>query len=302
MSFFNAKDQTKIFYSDAGEGAPVILIHGWPLSADMWEYQKLDFLRRGLRVIGYDRRGFGRSDQPGAGYDYNTFADDLNSLIEHLDLQKVSLVGFSMGGGEIARYLSRHGSDRIASAALVSSVTPYMLKDASNPNGIDESAFAKMASGLEEDRPSFLSDFTKQFFGVNAVSHPVSQETQQWCNSVALQASLKATIDCVGAFGKTDFRKDMTAFATVPTLIIHGKSDKTVPFAISGEAAAKMIPSAIFKPYDGAAHGLFITHKKQLNSDLFAFIDANSSKVPFAHAKKSTAIGQPTVNKSTRLT
>ena len=272
MSFFKAKDNAEIHFSDAGSGSPVILIHGWPLNGDMWEYQKLNFLRRGFRVITYDRRGFGRSAHSATGYDYNTFADDLHSLIEHLKLTKVALIGFSMGGGEIARYLSRYGADRIACASLVGSVTPYLLKDESNPTGIDAGVFAQMISGLEEDRPAFLTTFTKQFFGVSVVNHPVSSETQQWCLMMAMRAYLLATIECVNAFGKTDFRQDLAAF-TVPTFIIHGTNDKTVPFEAAGSLAAKMIPKAIFKSYEGAPHGLFITHKNELNEDLGAFLE-----------------------------
>jgi pimeloyl-ACP methyl ester carboxylesterase len=277
MQFFAAQDGAPIFFTDAGEGSAVILIHGWPLNADMWEYQRLDLLRKGLRVITYDRRGFGRSEQTAIGYDYNTLADDLNSLIEYLDLDQVALVGFSMGGGEIARYLKRYGPDRISCATLISSVTPYMLKDSSNLDGVDESVFAKMISGLEEDRPHFLTDFTKQFFGENVLKHPVSEETKNWCLIMALQASLKASIDCLTAFSQTDFRPDMVAF-TIPTLIIHGTGDKNVPIATAGEATSKLIPSATFKTYEGAPHGLVITHKQQLNLDLYEFLEAYGSQ------------------------
>lgn len=278
MNFFKAKDQTEIFFKDMGDGAPVILIHGWPLNADMFEYQTLDLLRKGFRVIAYDRRGFGRSEQTASHYDYDTFADDLSSLIEHLGLKKVSLVGFSMGGGEIARYLGRHGGSKIASVALVSSVAPYMLKDATNPEGVEDKMLAQITSALEEDRPNFLADFLKNFFGANVISHPVSQETQNWCFNMAMNSSLKGTIDCVTAFGKTDFRKDMAAF-TIPTLIIHGDADKVVPMATSGAAAAKLVPKATFKIYEGAPHGLFITHKQQLCKDLFEFLNANRGEV-----------------------
>lgn len=274
MDFFKAKDQSRIFYRDIGDGTPVILIHGWPLNADMFEYQTLDLLRKGFRVIAYDRRGFGRSEQPATGYDYNTFADDLNSLIEHLKLEKVSLVGFSMGGGEIARYLGRYGSGKIASVALVGAVTPYLLKGDTNPDGVDEKVFAQMISQIEEDRPAFLVQFTKNFFGINMVKHPVSQETQNWCFNMAMMASLKGTIDCVKAFGHTDFRNDMKAF-DIPTLIIHGTDDKVVPLKTSGEASAQLVPAAIYKAYDGAPHGLFITHKQQLCEDLQKFLQAN---------------------------
>lgn len=300
MNFFKAKDQAEIFFKDAGEGTPVILIHGWPANADMFEYQTLDLLRKGFRVISYDRRGFGRSEQTAAHYDYNTFADDLSSLIDHLQLSKVSLVGFSMGGGEIARYLSRHGSTKIASVALVSSVAPYMLKDQSNPDGVEDKVFAQMISQLEEDRPHFLAGFTKQFFGENIISHPVSQETQNWFFNMAMMASPKATIDCVTAFGHTDFRPDMAAF-NIPTLIIHGDADKVVPMKTAGEAASKLVKHATFKVYEGAPHGLFITHKQLLNKDLYGFLDANrgvktermlNAQTSSANSQKSTTLRQ----------
>ncbi len=274
MNFFKTIDDAQIFYRDLGEGSPVILIHGWPLNADMWEYQVLNLLRKGFRVITYDRRGFGRSDQVASGYDYNCFSDDLHSLIEHLGLTKISLVGFSMGGGEIARYLGRYGSDHVASAVLISSVTPYMLKDASNPAGVKESIFSKIIAEIEEDRPHFLAKFTKQFYGENIAHHPVSQETKDWTCSMAMQASLQATIECVLSFGSTDFRNDMAAFQ-VPTLIIHGDADQTVPMPVTGSVAAKMVATAQFKIYKGAPHGVFITHKEKLNEDLFEFLNQN---------------------------
>ncbi len=274
MNFFLAEDQSQIFFRDMGEGSPVILIHGWPLNGDMFEYQTLELLRKGFRVITYDRRGFGRSEHSATGYDYNTFSDDLAALIDHLDLKKVSLVGFSMGGGEIARYISRHGSEKVASVAFIAAVTPYLLKDNSNPKGVEQRAFMQMISQIEEDRPAFLGQFIKPFFGINLVQNPVSQETQNWCFSMAMAASLKATIDCVTAFSCTDFRDDMAAI-DVPTLIIHGTEDKVVPLAVAGEASSRLLPHAIFKRYEGAPHGLFITHKHKLNADLQTFLDAN---------------------------
>jgi non-heme chloroperoxidase len=275
MSYLTTKDQAKIYYNDLGKGEPVILIHGWPVNSDMWEYQSLALLEKGFRVIAYDRRGFGKSSQPFTGYIYDTMADDLKELIDRLDLpvqQKVRLVGFSMGGGEIARYLSRHGSARVAQTVLVSSVCPYMLKTDDNANGVPEKAFADMISGLKEDRPHFLAGFNKDFYGVGAISHPVSEEILRWTSLMALHGSPKATVDCVTAFGKTDFRPDMKAFAGVPTLIIHGTADKTVPIATASEQAAKMIPHAIFKRYEGAPHGLFVTHKNRLVEDLLDFL------------------------------
>jgi non-heme chloroperoxidase len=301
MNFFKAKDNTQIFYRDIGEGSPVILIHGWPLNADMWEYQSLELLRKGFRVISYDRRGFGRSDQTVSGYDYNTFADDLNSLVEALKLKNFSLVGFSMGGGEIARYLSRHGAERVASAVLISAVTPYMLKDASNPDGVDASVFSEMTAAIEEDRPHFLTGFTKSFYGESFISRQVTQETKDWTFSMAMHASLKATIDCVSAFSQTDFRRDLPAF-TMPTLIIHGESDQTVPIKVAGEASAKLLPNAQFLPYDEAPHGLFITQKRQLNNDLCRFLGANRAVVqPRDFSQSETQVRAQAPNQANML-
>ena len=278
MNFFQTIDQTKLFYKDIGEGSPVILIHGWPLSADMWEEQSMALSEAGFRVISYDRRGFGRSEQPAQGYNYDTFASDLNDLIAHLELEKVSLVGFSMGGGEVARYLSRYGSDKVSCASLVASVTPYLKKASDNPEGVPEEKIQEIEAGIRKDRFAFFHGFFKDFFGVNLVKHPVSAATLAWAEMVASQASLKATIECVNAFGRTDFRPDMKAF-TIPTLIIHGTSDQTVPLSTSGAQAAKMIPSATYKPYEGAPHGLNLTHKEELNQDLLEFLKAHGAEV-----------------------
>jgi non-heme chloroperoxidase len=272
MSFITTADSTKIFYQDVGEGEPVVLIHGWPVNADMWENQTMALLERGFRVISYDRRGFGRSDKPAEGYDYDTFASDLNQLLIQLNLRGVTLVGFSMGGGEIVRYVSRFGSERVVKAAFISSVVPYLLQTDTNPDGVPIKAFDGMIAGLRDDRPKFLSDFGKTFFGVGLLSSPVSAETLQWISTLALQASLKATIDCVRAFSETDFRAELRSW-TIPTLIVHGTGDKTVPIKPTAEAAAKLIPSATMVRYDGAPHGLFITHKDDLNRDLVAFME-----------------------------
>ena len=263
-------ENVDLHYVDLGQGRPVVLIHGWPLSHKSWEYQLAELPKHGLRVIAYDRRGFGESSKPWNGYDYDSLADDLHALLEHLDVKDAVLVGFSMGGGEVARYIGRHGQSRIGAVALVSAVTPYLLKTADNGNGVDKSVFDEMVEGLVEDRPGFLEGFGKKFFGVGLLSHPVSSATLQWAQGMALPASPKATVDCVRAFSETDFRADL-AKITVPTLIIHGTGDETVPPAASGDAAAKALPSAEYKRYDGAPHGLFVTHKDQLNADLIAF-------------------------------
>ncbi len=271
MSKISARDGSTLHVKDMGSGAPVILIHGWPLTGDMWEYQTVALLEAGYRVITYDRRGFGHSSHPATGYDYDTFANDLADILEKLDLQAVSLIGFSMGGGEIARYLGKYGAARVARVALVSSVVPYLLKGDDNPDGVDYSVFADMKNQVREDRFAFLGTFAKAFYGVGLVSKPVSQELLQWTFALALMASPKATIDCIDAFGTTDFRPDLAAF-TMPTLIIHGTSDKTVPIDPTARAAAKAIPHASLIEYDGEPHGLFATAPKRLNEDLLAFL------------------------------
>ncbi|WP_429941300.1 alpha/beta fold hydrolase (plasmid) [Agrobacterium vitis] len=271
MAFIEAKDGTKLHVKDMGKGRPVVLIHGWPLTGDMFEYQTLALLEAGFRVITYDRRGFGQSGHPADGYNYDTFADDLASVIDSLDVQNVSLVGFSMGGGEIARYLSRHGASKVSKAVLVASVAPYLLKDGSNPDGVDASVFEGMKNDIRKDRFAFLQSFAKTFYGVGLVSSPVSQGVLDWSFILGVMASPKATIDCVDAFGKTDFRPDLAAF-TIPTLVIHGTADKTVPIDPAGRAAANGIAGAKLIEYEGEPHGLFATAPDRLNRDLIEFL------------------------------
>ena len=273
MPYIKARDEVSLFYKDWGTGAPIVFIHGWPLNADMWEYQMTPLVRQGYRCIAYDRRGFGRSEQPAQGYDYDVFADDLKALLDTLDLHDVTLVGFSMGGGEIARTLARHGASRIARVALVSTVVPLLLKRPDHPDGVDPAVFDQIVGGLETDRPHFLGNFAKSFFGVGLLSAPVSSGILEWSLWMAMQASPVATIDCVRAFSQTDFRPDLAAF-TVPTLVIHGDADQTVPAGITGRAAAAAIAGAVYKEYPGAPHGLFMTEKDRLVADLLEFIRA----------------------------
>jgi pimeloyl-ACP methyl ester carboxylesterase len=236
----------------------------------MWEYQIDDLVNAGLRVIKYDRRGFGKSDKPWNGYDYDTFAQDLKAIMDTLDLQDAVLVGFSMGGGEVVRYLSRYGSDRVSRIVLISSVLPFMLKTPDNPNGVDESVFADMIAGIKKDRIGFLDDFGKMFFGVNLIKHPVSTPLLEYYRSLASVALPRATVQCVLAFSHTDFRNDVQT-VTVPTLLLHGDADKIVPLEGSTEKVAQMLPLAEYKMYEGAPHGLFYTHREQLNADLVRF-------------------------------
>ena len=272
MPYVTTHDKTQLYYKDWGSGRPVILIHGWPLSSDSWDDQAMAIADAGMRAIAYDRRGFGRSSQPWSGYDYDTLADDLATVMEQTGATSdVALVGFSMGGGEVARYMSRHGGKGVVKAGLISSVVPFMLKTADNPDGTDAEIFDKMTKGMKEDRARFFGSFFKDFFGVGMVSHPTSDETVQAACNVAMQAGLRPTLACAKAFATTDFRLDLKAFRC-PTLVIHGTADKTVPIDASGRAAAKGIAQSTLIEYDGAPHGLFATEKERFTRDLLAFV------------------------------
>ncbi len=263
-------DDFELSYKDYGQGRPVVLIHGWPLSKDMWEYQIDDLVNAGLRVIKYDRRGFGKSGKPWDGYDYDTFTDDLHALLESLDLRDAVLVGFSMGGGEAARYVSRYGTDRVSKLVLISSVLPYLGKTNDNSDGVDQTVFAEMIEQIKEDRIAFLDDFGKKFFGVTLLHKPVSAPLLDYYRSLAAVALPRATTQSVLSFANTDFRADVEGI-TLPTLVIHGDSDDIVPLEASSERTARMIPDVTYKIYEGAPHGLFYTHRKQLNQDLIEF-------------------------------
>lgn len=271
MNFVTASDNTKLYVKDWGSGKPVVLIHGWPLSSDSWDDQAMALADAGYRAIAYDRRGFGRSSQPWSGYTYDVLADDLAAVLEQTGASDATLVGFSMGGGEVARYMSRHGGKAVVKAALVSSVVPFMLQTPDNPDGTDASVFDAMTKSMKDDRAKFFAGFFKDFFGVSLASHPVSSELIEWARSVSMQASLKATLESAKAFSTTDFRPDLSAFK-VPTLVIHGTDDKTVPIDAAGRAAAKDIPNSMLIEYDGAPHGLFATHKQRFSQDLIRFL------------------------------
>ncbi len=270
MAYITTHDNVKLYVKDWGAGRPILLLHGWPLSADSWDDLALALAAGGFRVISYDRRGFGRSDQPWDGYEYDTLSDDVAAVIEATGAQDATLLGFSMGGGEVARYLSRHAGKQIRQAVLLSSVVPGLLKTDDNPHGAEQAVFDGIAAGLKEDRPHFLAETFKAFFAGGLLTAGVSTEVLEWARNSALQASLKATVDCVQAFGTTDFRADLAAF-TLPTLLIHGTADKMVPVETS-RAVAKAVPGAHLIEYDGAPHGLFATHKERLTSDLLAFL------------------------------
>ncbi len=273
MTLIPTRDGHGLYVKNWGSGRPVVLIHGWPLSADSWDYHAMKIADAGFRAIAYDRRGFGRSDQPFGNYDYDALSDDLSDVMTEMKAEDATIIGFSMGGGEVVRYMSRHAGRHVKQCGLMSSVVPYMLKTEDNPNGVDQSVFDGMTESMLADRPAFFANFFKDFYGVGLMSHPVSDEYLNWTRSLAMQASLKATLACAGSFATTDFRPDLAA-VTVPTLIIHGTNDATVPIDASGRAAAKAIPSASLIEYEGAPHGLFATHKEQLAKDLLAFLRA----------------------------
>jgi len=266
-----AENEVKIHYQDCGKGRPVLLIHGWPLSHEMWEYQVEDLINAGNRVITYDRRGFGQSSKPYANYTYDILAEDLKALMDYLDLQDVTLVGFSMGGGEVVRYFTNYGGARVSKVVLVSSIIPYMLQTHDNPEGVNGSVFDTMFGKLKEDRIGFLETFGKQFFGINLVNKPVSTPLMEYYRMLGSIASPKATQECMKAFVNTDFRNEARSI-NVPTLIIHGTEDKTVPIEASSDRAAKLIKGSRYITYDGAPHGLFYTDREKLNKDLIAFI------------------------------
>ncbi|WP_404308995.1 alpha/beta fold hydrolase [Neorhodopirellula lusitana] len=271
MTMIPTRDGHGLYVKNWGSGRPVVLIHGWPLSADSWDYHAMQIADAGFRVVAYDRRGFGRSDQPFGDYDYDSLSDDLSDVMTAMEVKDASIIGFSMGGGEVARYMSRHAGRHVQQCGLISSVVPYMLKTNDNPNGVDQSVFDGMSEALLADRPKFFADFFKNFFGVGLMSHPVSEEYLHWTRSVAMQASLKATLACANSFATTDFRPDLAA-VNVLTLVVHGTADATVPIDASGRPAAKAIQSSTLKEYDGAPHGLFATHRDQLLEDLLEFL------------------------------
>ena len=271
MPMVYAKDGAEIHVKDWGQGRPVVLIHGWPLNADSWEYQAVKLTEAGFRVISYDRRGFGRSGQPWEGYDYDVLSDDLAAVIETLGLTDAAIVGFSMGGGEVARYFGRHGGKGVSKAVFISSVTPGMLKSDDNPEGVTRDVFEGIREGLRQDRPAFLAEFFKDFYGQDTETGGVSDAILEWSRDMAMIASPRATLECVNAFGLTDFTAD-AAQITVPTLVIHGTGDKTVPIAATARRMAKLVPHATLIEYEGAPHGLTATEPDRVVRDLLDFL------------------------------
>jgi non-heme chloroperoxidase len=273
MNTITTKDGTQIYYKDWGSGQPVVFSHGWPLSADAWEDQMVFLGTRGYRCIAHDRRGHGRSGQPWNGNDMDTYADDLAALVETLALKNAIHVGHSMGGGEVARYIGRHGTKRVAKAVLIGAVPPLMLKTAANPAGLPIDAFDKIRAGVLADRSQFFKDLSAPFYGANRPNSKISQGLRDSFWLQGMLAGFKAVIDCIKAFSETDFTEDLKKF-DVPTLIMHGDDDQIVPIGASAMLSSKIVKGATLKVYPGLSHGLCSTNKDQINADLLAFLQA----------------------------
>ena len=294
MPTIRTKDGAKIFYKDWGTGQPVVFSHGWPLNSDAWDDQLFFFASNGYRAIALDRRGHGRSSQTWNGNDMNTYADDLAALVTDLDLMDVIHIGHSTGGGEVARYIGRHGSKRVAKAVLVGAVTPGMLKTPSNPDGVPISAFDQIRAGVIADRSQFWKDLSSSFYGANRPGSKVSQGVRDTFWLMGMQVGLAAAYDCIEAFSESEFTEDLKKF-DIPTLIIHGDDDQIVPITVGGLRAAKMIKNAVLKVYKGAPHGLMSTHKDEFNSDLLEFARQG------AETSETATRTRPTLSRTTEI-
>lgn len=271
MSTITTKDGTEIYYKDWGTGSPVVFSHGWPLDADAWDLQMMFLADKGYRVIAHDRRGHGRSGQPWNGNDMDTYADDLAELTEALDLKGATHVGHSTGGGEVARYIGRHGTKRVAKAVLISAVPPLMLKTEANPDGLPLSVFDEIRAGVLADRSQFFKDLSMPFYGYNKPGAKISQGVRDEFWREGMLVSIKGSYDCIKQFSETDFTEDLKKI-DVPTLILHGDADQIVPIIAAGLRSAKIVKNATLKVYEGAPHGMCTTLADKVNADLLAFL------------------------------
>ena len=267
LSFIETRDQAGLFYRDWGTGKPVVFAHGWAVNSDLWQYQMAYLSAHGLRCVSYDRRGHGRSSDPGRGYDFDTLSDDLAAVIEKLDLHDVTLVGHSMGCAEIVRYLTRHGASRVKRAAFVSASLPFVMKTPDNPDGVDKAAFENIRAGWSKDFPKWLGENARPFFAPDT-----SQQMVDWGIRMCLQTSLQAILECNRIDVETDFRAELPR-VNVATLVVHGDADVSAPLELMGRPTAKLIPGSQLKVYERAPHGLMLTHTDQLNADLLSFIN-----------------------------
>ncbi len=267
MPFLQTDDQTSLFYTDWGAGKPIVFAHSWALNSDMWAYQMPHFLSAGFRCVAYDRRGHGRSDRPGSGYDYDAFADDLASLIEQLDLRELTLVAHSAGSGDVVRYLSRHGEDRVERAVLLAPTTPLLVRTDDNRDGLDPDVLAASTATLMRDVPQWSADHAPAFFGTTHVSPGLSD----WVIRQIVDTPLKILLDTAAAFSTTDFRTELAVLA-VPTLVVHGDLDASAPIELTGRRTAALIPISELLVYEGSGHGLYAADHEQVNSDILAFI------------------------------
>jgi non-heme chloroperoxidase len=273
MSTINTKDGTSIFYKDWGKGQPIVFSHGWPLSADAWDEQLFYFASNGYRAIAHDRRGHGRSSQPWNGNDMDTYSDDLAALFEKLELRDAIVVGHSTGGGEVTRYLGRHGTRQVAKAAIVGAIPPLMLKTEANPGGLPIAAFDQIREGLTKDKAQFYRDLAFPFYGANRPESKVTQGLRDQFWRQSMQAGFKGAYDCIREFSESDFHEDLKKI-DIPVLVLHGDDDQIVPFKDSAPLSSKLLKRSTLKVYPGAPHGLTATHRDQFNADLMAFIKA----------------------------
>jgi len=282
MNFVNVGKENScnidIYYEDYGSGKPVVLIHGWPLSSSSWEKQIPSLIEAGYRVIAYDRRGFGHSSKPASGYNYDTLAEDLNKIMTKLNLRDATLVGFSMGGGEVARYLSKYGSERVNKAVFMSAIPPFLLKTSDNPEGVDGSIFDGMKKAIKADRPAFLSEFFANFYNVdNLIGTKISDEVVRLSWNIGAGASPKGTLDCVSAW-LVDFREELKRI-NIPVLIMHGNADRILPLAATGKRTPEFVKGSRLVIIEGAPHGMNWTHSEEINRELLAFLNEKSSRL-----------------------